>query len=167
VSALGSASVRFTALTALLAACGSHEPRQSAPEAAAPLPQRCALRLVRGRILVDGEPVARTTALERCKRHGEALVYIDDESLCGEWSAIESDFQRSRVRIYVSGPLDDTNGSWRVRVNGKAQEWKPLPRPCREPDRSARDVDFRRRPVAPLGETEEVKVVQPPEPAGQ
>ena len=69
-------------------------------------------------------------------------MYLDDSSLCDEWSVIEAAFRDSQVHVYVSGPTGGTDSFGRpilIRVNGKAPEWEPLPRTC--PD----DNDLGRR----------------------
>jgi len=66
------------------------------------------------------------TAIERCKQYGEAVVYIEDEALQREWSAIEADLQRPPGRVYVSGP---TGGTVRFGESRRIRTTAPVPAP--------------------------------------
>jgi hypothetical protein len=124
----------ITAIAGLFAACASPKALPTASPVGATAAQRCTLRFARGQVLVDGAPVTRTAAIERCTQRGDAVVYLDDPALCDEWSAIEAELRRADVHLHVSGTVGDFRLARRIVPSNAAPDDAsptPAPRTCR------------------------------------
>jgi len=115
-------------------------PPEPAPEPPLPVtttPERCSIRVSDRGITVDGDAMARTSAVARCKRRSAALVELADGANQAEWDQLHAALVSAGITILMRGaPGNDVchnalaTGCVRVPANPRGCADNPLAKGC-------------------------------------